>query len=52
MTKKKVLRNIRSVFTFWTAEQTLAHLESIRTFELKLVLKLLPPGGKILEIGA
>ena len=52
MTKKKMLQNIRSVFTFWTAEQTLAHLESIRTFELNLVLKLLPPDGKILEIGA
>jgi ubiquinone/menaquinone biosynthesis C-methylase UbiE len=52
MTIKKMLRNIRSVFTFWTAEQTLAHLESIRTFELNLVLKLLPRDGKILEIGA
>jgi SAM-dependent methyltransferase len=49
---KQLLKTIRSVGTFWIAEQTLDHLESIRTYELGLVLSMLPRGGRILEIGA
>lgn len=48
---KKVLRKIRSVSTFWIAEQTLQHLEAIRTYELGIVLDMLPPRGRVLEIG-
>ena len=49
---KKVFRKIRSVGTFWIAEQTLEHLEAIRTYELGIVLDMLPPRGRVLEIGA
>ena len=49
---KKALRKIRSVGTFWTAEQTLEHLEAIRTYELGVVINMLPPRGRVLEIGA
>ena len=48
---KKVLRKIRSVSTFWIAEETLQHLEAIRTYELGIVLDMLPPRGRVLEIG-
>lgn len=49
---ERVLRRIRSVGTFWIAEQTLEHLENIRTHELGIVLSMLPPRGRVLEIGA
>jgi SAM-dependent methyltransferase len=49
---KKVLQKIRSVGTFWIADPTLAHLEAIRIYELGIVLDMLPPKGRILEIGA
>lgn len=49
---KKVLRNIRSVGTFWIAEQTREYLEVIRTYELSIVLHLLPQKGRLLELGA
>ena len=44
---------IHKIFSFWIAEKrTLKHLEDIRKYELGVVFKLLPPIGKILEIGA
>ena len=49
---KNVLRKIRSAGTFWIAQQTLDHLEAIRTYELGIVLDMLPPRGRVLEIGA
>jgi SAM-dependent methyltransferase len=52
ITLKKVLRNIRSVATSWIAEQSLEHLEAIRAFEFGIVLDILPPRGRFLEIGA
>lgn len=48
----KVLKKIRSLGTFYVAEQTLKHLEAIRFYELDVVLNLLPPEGRLLEIGA
>lgn len=52
MSLKKTFQKIRSACTFWIAEQSLDHLKAIRTHEIEQVLKLLPPKGKILEIGA
>jgi SAM-dependent methyltransferase len=49
---EQLLRKIRSAGTFWIAERTLDHLESIRAYELSLVLDMLPREGRILEIGA
>ena len=49
---KKTFKKIRSVCTFWIAEQSLDHLKAIRLHEINLILKMLPPEGKILEIGA
>jgi SAM-dependent methyltransferase len=49
---KQSLKQIRSFGTFWIAEQTLDHLKAIRTHELDVVLNMLPPKGKLLEIGA
>jgi len=50
--ENKVLRKIRSFGTFWIAEQTLDHLEAIRTYELSIVLSMLPSRGRVLEVGA
>lgn len=41
-----------SVSRLWIARQTLSHLESIRTYELENIAKLLPSKATILEIGA
>lgn len=49
---KKVIKHIRSVGSWWIAEKTLNHLQSIRIYELDIVLALLPSRGDILEIGA
>jgi ubiquinone/menaquinone biosynthesis C-methylase UbiE len=46
------MRKIRSLGTFWVAEQTMVHLEAIRTRELETALNFLPPKGRVLEIGA
>jgi 2-polyprenyl-3-methyl-5-hydroxy-6-metoxy-1,4-benzoquinol methylase len=46
------MRRARTTATFWVAEQSLAHLESIRLHELSAVLELIPPESHILEIGA
>ena len=53
---KKISRTIkaalRSLRRLLIAEQTLAHLQAIRSHELEVVAALLPQGGKLLEIGA
>jgi 2-polyprenyl-3-methyl-5-hydroxy-6-metoxy-1,4-benzoquinol methylase len=49
---KRALKRIRSIGTFWIAEQTARQVEAIRAHELGVVLSLLPPEGKLLEIGA
>jgi len=49
---KKMLLKMRSIGTFWIAELTLEHLEAIRTSELGILLDMLPPSGRVLEIGA
>jgi len=49
---KTKIKQLRFVLTRWVHEQTWAHLENIRTCELDTVLRLLPAGGRILEIGA
>jgi 2-polyprenyl-3-methyl-5-hydroxy-6-metoxy-1,4-benzoquinol methylase len=49
---KVFIKKIRSACTSWMSERTLEHLESIRKYELEKTVKLLPPKGKILEIGA
>lgn len=48
-TLKAALRALRRLLV---AEQTLAHLQAIRRYELEVVAALLPPGGRLLEIGA
>jgi SAM-dependent methyltransferase len=48
----RTLRTVRSIGTWYVAEQTLTHLETIRRHELESVVRLLPPAGEILEIGA
>ncbi len=48
----EALMKIRSFFTFYIAKQTLSHLKTIRAYELKVVLDMLPPEGRLLEIGA
>lgn len=50
--RRQLLRRIRSLGTFWIARQTLAHLEAIRAHELRVILELVPPRGRVLEIGA
>ncbi len=52
LTLKKVFRKIRSAGTFWIAEEALEYLEAIRTYEINFVLDMLPPRGRVLEIGA
>lgn len=49
---KQLLKAIRSVGTFWSAEQTLEHLKALRAYELDVVCKLIPHRGRLLEIGA
>ena len=49
---KSQANRIRSVGTFWIAKYTLEQVESIRAHEIDIVLNILPPKGKILEIGA
>ncbi len=48
----KVLKKVRSIGTFYVAEQSLKHLEAMRRYELDVAFDLLPPGGRVLEIGA
>ena len=49
----KKIKNIRATVTsFYVAEQTLAHLEAIRLYELTCVIDSVPPDGRLLEIGA
>jgi len=48
---KTLLRKFRSVATFYIAEQTLEHLQAIRSTELDAVLSMFPAKGKLLEIG-
>ena len=52
LASRDTLKKIRSIGTFWAAEQTLNHLKAIREYELGLELDMLPPTGKLLEIGA
>jgi SAM-dependent methyltransferase len=49
---RKLLLDVRSAATGWTAKQTAQHLEAIRRHELDVVFALLPPVGRVLEIGA
>lgn len=49
---KKTLKKLRSLGTFYIADQNPEHLETIRLYELDGALKLLPLGGRLLEIGA
>lgn len=53
---KKISRTIkaalRALRRLLIAEQSLAHLQAIRIHELEEVAALLPPGGRLLEIGA
>ncbi len=45
-------QSVTSAFTGWLPEQSLAHVEELRQYELEISLKLLPPSGRLLEIGA
>jgi len=47
-----LLRKIRAVGTCFLASESLRHLELIRLCELESVARLLPPTGRLLEIGA
>lgn len=49
---KSIFRRIRSIGTCWVAEPTLKHLESIRRYELEVAREVMPPAGRLLEIGA
>ena len=49
---REILKKIRSFGTFWIAEQTLDYLYAIRMHELGVVLDMLPPEGRVLEVGA
>jgi SAM-dependent methyltransferase len=49
---KKVRKKVRSAATSWMAEPSLHQLETIRRYELDVVLLLLPDSGRVLEIGA
>jgi ubiquinone/menaquinone biosynthesis C-methylase UbiE len=49
---KGTLLTLRSIGTFWVAKQSLEHLKDIRVYELNVVLNMLPPEGRVLEIGA
>lgn len=48
---EKTLRTCRQIGTFWVAERTQSHLREIRERELAMVVRLFPPGSRILEIG-
>lgn len=52
MNISSLLKKIRSLGTFYIAEQTPKHLEAIRLYELDVALNLFPSEGKLLEIGA
>lgn len=47
-----VLRRIRAAGTCWMTPRSLDHVEELRMDELATALKMLPPCGKLLEIGA
>jgi SAM-dependent methyltransferase len=49
---KKTLQKIRSIGTFYLPEMNLEQRKTIRLVELDVALGLLPPGGRLLEIGA
>lgn len=49
---KQIFKTMRSYGTFWLAKQSLNHLKNIRNHELEVILELLPPEGRVLEIGA
>ena len=49
---RRIFYIIRSTVMFWIADQTMQHLESIRRYELDLVIDLLHRNGRVLEIGA
>jgi SAM-dependent methyltransferase len=49
---RRVFEAIRSTVMWWIADQTMDHLESIRRYELDIVIGLLQGKGKVLEIGA
>ena len=49
---KRLFRRVRAVGNCWIAERTLKHLAAIRECEVGIVLKLLPPAGRLLEIGS
>ena len=49
---ERLIRQIRSLGTFWVADATPEHLRAIRTRELNAVLGLLPAQGRVLEVGA
>lgn len=52
MKLRDILVKIRAVGTFWAAERSLDYLKMLREYELELLLKMLPPRGRLLEIGA
>ena len=47
-----MLKRVRSICTFYIAEQTPKHLESIRNYELSMAINFLSPNGRLLELGA
>ncbi|WP_172838869.1 class I SAM-dependent methyltransferase [Solemya velesiana gill symbiont] len=53
---KGIINRIRSIIRWFLshliAVQTLSHLQSIREFELSVIIKLLPEKGRLLEIGS
>jgi 2-polyprenyl-3-methyl-5-hydroxy-6-metoxy-1,4-benzoquinol methylase len=49
---KKTLKKIRAFSTSWMTDQTLDYLHAMRVYELGRVLEMLPPSGRVLEIGA
>ncbi|MDA8560536.1 class I SAM-dependent methyltransferase [Nitrospinae bacterium] len=49
---KETLKKIRSFCTFYVAEQTPDFVKAIRLYELDVVSSMLPPEGRLLEIGA
>ena len=51
-TLKTILKKIRAIGTFYVAKQTSNHLEAIRLYEIGVVQGILPPEGRLLEIGA
>jgi SAM-dependent methyltransferase len=49
---KRMRKKVLKIATWWIADQTLDHLESIRKYEIHIVLDVLPEYGRVLEIGA